>query len=524
MTKSPRKTSSAVPQNKHEPAGGSLFERVFAFFFEPIDPEKQKRRLLRSCARELSRLKQRYYNPRNEMVLPGLPQFIYEIYKLLGPAQKLVKRTDSSKVLKNIVFEISLSDNQREILEGLQEETLRERAKSTDIQSLAEEAKQSLGHFFSSLTPELAEQIDASYNNLALFVDFIHFDYYFFLKKFSSRIVEHDFTQKPKFDSLSGEYVIGEMKDFYDLISGLDDKTKWDRIFEALKIYRKVDVIRRNIWEKAFRKLLDIRNTGVFELIIRHISKDPFYKSQPVVYNEKIVDRYLTALRAKTDTALRTIASEKKNKRIEDLAMAVFGTTAISEMKNYSEKTSTIFRKFGMPGFVYVDVMGYVSTFLVYYFKEDLSRLMDLLLIKGRWSSKNHSQQMSEGYHQLIRISEMILEFDQSLGEEEDLGRKLRNLFYRAEGNKRLLPVISQELMQVNDQAKSLLIDTAKELIKLGKCIKQIHDDYATRPHEIITNWKELEAATGDKIKGMIVEVYNKIYSFIQILQYYHNR
>jgi hypothetical protein len=524
MEPSGGKADSSLSRSRNAAATGNVLERLFALFFEPTDPERQKRRQLKLIARDLSRLKQRYYNPRGGMVLPDFPRFIHEIYKLLGPAQNLFKRAESSKALRSIVFEISLSDTQREVLDRLQDEAIRERYEKKNSEAIAEEIGDTLSHFSSSFTPEITKEINANFNELSLFLDFIHFDYYFFLKKFSSKIAEHDFSSKPPFESLTGEYVVDELKDFNDLVAGLNDHSNWDVIFDSLREYRKVAVIRRNLCEKAFRKLLDLRNAGLLELIIKHITHDPDYRSRPVVYNDRIVEPYLTALKAKTANALVEISKETDHRKTEELVKSVFGVIDVSGLQNYSEQANVTFTQYGMPGFVHAKTMNYVGAFLEHYFKGNLSQLVDLLLIKGKWVSKIHSQQISDSYHQLIRICDAISDFDLSLGEEEELGLNLRNLIFRAESDMKLLPQIRRKLRDVNDQAKEYIVETAKHLIGFAKCLKQVHADYESYPHQIIVNWGEIDPGSDNRIKSMMVEVYNTIYKFIQIVQHFHKR
>ena len=118
----------------------------------------------------------------------------------------------------NIVLELSLTDTQRDVLDRLQDEVIRERYESQNSEALAEEIGNTLEYFSSSFNPEMTKEIDGNYNELCLFLDFIHFDYYFLLKKFSAKIVEHDFSSKPSFESLPGEYIIDELKGLNDLI------------------------------------------------------------------------------------------------------------------------------------------------------------------------------------------------------------------------------------------------------------------------------------------------------------------
>ena len=76
---SSKKETAEKPQN--------LFEKLVGFFVKSGDPEKEKKRLLKEIGKELKRKSQKFYSPRNESVLPGLAQYMFEIYKVLGPAR-----------------------------------------------------------------------------------------------------------------------------------------------------------------------------------------------------------------------------------------------------------------------------------------------------------------------------------------------------------------------------------------------------------------------------------------------------
>jgi hypothetical protein len=76
-------------------------------------------------------------------------------------------------------------------------------------------------------------------------------------------------------------------------------------------------------------------------------------------------------------------------------------------------------------------------------------------------------------------------------------------------------------LMQINDNARSMIAETGQNLIALGKGLKAALEDSSTRPHQLITNWKEIDNAADARIRNRIVEVYKKIYYFVQLLTFY---
>jgi hypothetical protein len=290
-------------------------------------------------------------------------------------------------------------------------------------------------------------------------------------------------------------------------------------VLDVLKLYRNVDVIRRGAWKKAFQKLLQLRSVGIFELMIKHISRDTYFKSKPVVYHHQIVDLYLSSLRAKTQMVLRKIATERRTKQVQDSLVFLFGSTEVEAALNYAEKSNLIFRKMGMTGFTHVLLVNYIMAFLKDVFKKDIGNLINLLLIKTKWSVNANSLRLSDAYHQLMRLADQLRVFDESLGENEEDGQKLRNLFYKANKDKSLLPVIRRELMEINDRAERIIKETLANLVLLAKSLQQVYQDYSKKPHELVVNWREVESAMGGRVKVKLTSVYKRVFHFVQLVR-----
>ena len=146
---------------------------------------------------------------------------------------------------------------------------------------------------------------------------------------------------------------------------------------------------------------------------------------------------------------------------------------------------------------------------------------MDLLLIRGQWSTNIQSQQLSDGYHGLLEVSEQIIQFDDSLADDGDIGARMRNALMRADREKEYVKFVRQLLKDVNDKALTLVNTSALNLITVGRLLKALIDDLAKPHHELMLNWKEIENASTIPLREAMTEAYKKIYYMVQLLQFY---
>jgi hypothetical protein len=255
--------------------------------------------------------------------------------------------------------------------------------------------------------------------------------------------------------------------------------------------------------------------------MVRHIDKNPAWKGSVTRSDERIVDAYLQKLKIQTEVAVQRILQEKRNSKIDELAVAVFGTSGVSRLKNYTDKANISYSRKMLGGFTHVQGLNYLKAFLLDFFKKDIRELVDLFLIRGQWSTNMLSQQLSEGFHELMSISEKLIAFDESLADDGELGVRLRNALAKAERDKDQLKHLRILLKGVNDDAQRMVNGSAQALIAIGKNLKSLLEDYQRLPHELLINWKEIELASEKPIDERAIEVYKKIYYFVQLMQFF---
>ena len=300
-----------------------------------------------------------------------------------------------------------------------------------------------------------------------------------------------------------------------------DRNQPWQDLLDILQLYRDVPVVDAGKWKKLVRDVSDVRKSMVLELIIRHVDNNPYYKFSTTRPNEQIVEEYLSRIKTNTELSVQKIIKERRTGKIEKLCMQVFGTVAVSRMKNYTDKNNVMFSKKMMAGFMHVSALNYLKAFLLDYFKKDIREVVDQLLIRGKWSTNLMSQQLSDAFHAVMTVADELIQFDDSLGDEGERGMALKTAVKRADRDQNATKILREQLKKVNDQALKMVQVSAQNLISVGKTLKVVIEDYDQKPRELLLNWKEIEVASDNQIRTRLAEVYKKIYYFIQLLQYF---
>lgn len=511
-------------QNSHESEDSGFLERILSALFGIGDPEREKRRTLKNIGKDLAKDRYKFYRPRGRQIEPNLARFLWEIYKSVSAVRKLIQPSDAGGALRLLVIESSLDERQVAMREQLDEKAIRERAKGgADIKAVAAEIKDTMIDFVGTFDAVKVKEINAQYNTLRTFIDFCHFDFYFTLKKFDSSISEDSFSYKPKFEAIEAEYVVDDIRDFLDVAMALPQHANWDELFELLKMYRQVEVVDRDQWRKVAKTLFQVLESGVLEKIVQHAAEDPAWIAKPTGSHGRIVEPYLNEIKGTVEDTLQKIVHERRNSKIERLVQQVFGTNVVARTKNYTAKANMGFQRLDTGGFVYTDALNYLKAYLLDYFKKDIREIVqDLLIVRGQWTTQIQAQQISDAYHGVLAVAEKILELDDNLAEEGELGQRLRRAMGRVVDRdpSSQRPVV-EILNQVNSQVLRLVNEAAQNLIIIGKNLKALIADIERKEPQIIINWRELDNSLEDSLKERMSAMYRQLYYLVQLLQVY---
>jgi hypothetical protein len=486
-----------------------------------FDPQKEKKRMLKSVSRTLRKIGAKYYNIKTGKVEPGLAKVFFEFYTTLAPAQKILKHAKSSKVLKTIVIESVLNKDQLSLKERLSEEAIVKRAQDRDHQQLINEIKNETKDFFACFDINRTREINETYHSLAILLNLIHFDYHYFLRKFDPHLPEAKPSYNPRFESTNAEYVSEELKEFLEILPVFDPAEKWNELWDMLRVYRNAEIVPKDAWRKLLALIRKLRRTRELELLVQLVSEDPFYKPKLRSHSENIVDEFLSRTRHQIDTTLQKISKQQRTSKIQGLLKSLFGTSSHNRLINYTEESNELFAKKGLGGYSLTLPLNCLHAFLKDIVQTDLRQLIELLLIPAKWTDTNPSKLLSDSFHQLQDLSKEIDGFDAKLNEENEEGRRLQSMVSRADKNAQAQYMARKSLKKINDGARSMLVRSCQSTITLGKVLKQLYEDYKKPNAQMILNWREIANRSKRDMRQLFVHNYQKLYSYVQLVKLY---
>ena len=505
-------------RSDNKKSGPSGIIAWFMNLFGPTGPEQRKRRLLKQLEKSINRSRYKFYRPKGKLVLPGLGKFFFEIHKITANTFSLLPNVKNSEGLKGLCVEAFMTKEQLGLLASLDEKLIRESAKTQDQQAYTAKIEENLKRFISGVDSKTMELIDDSYSRILRFVDFIGFDYYFLLKKFNSRFRSGG-PPPSHFESINGDYISTDLRDFLDIFLILDLDADWSKIFDILSKYRSMGIINRSAWSRLIHAFKGIFNSGIFVMIVQHLMQKPLWKPSLIIRKVSIADAYLTKLRARTERVIQEVQSEKLSSEVEKLCKEVFGRLPVTQMEHYTKKANLMFSNLSVR-YEYVMPMNYLKAFFTDHFQKEIQEFTNLLVIRGKWVTSDLSKNISEPYYQVIEISERLTKFDESLDEEGERGSHLKRALSRVVVNDSTTSTTARmQVQETNEAALVIVNEAARRLILFGNSLKMLIEDIATGA--LLINWDELTIASEQPLKTRMATEYKRVYYLIQLLRFF---
>jgi hypothetical protein len=496
--------------------------RLFFFFTGVQDPDQTKKRRLKQLAKELGRNRHaRFYNPKYEESTAALANFFYDIYKIVAPAQIFLQNATKSNLLKQIVIESFLDKNLGEARERLTTAFIEEWAKTAGIKDIAKTINDDIVVFASAFDSARIKAIDHCYVNILSMARFVAFDFFALLKKYNSNITERDFSCQPVFSNVQGSHLSDEIKDFLEISFMIDTEQEWKHILQILKIYRNgVTVVSYEQWSKVLYLLKDIRRSGILELMLRHIEKNPGWQFKPKIRRAHIAEKYLEEKQMEIRAAMEKIAIAQKKAQRDELVSAVFGSADIQRSQYYTEKDGEIYLRKNFDGFLYAAAINYLMAFLLDMFRLEFRSICDLLLIRGKWIVSDFANEASEHFHLLMEHGDKLIAFDETFSVMGMNGSRLKTSIGRTVQDKNQRHFITHILGNANEEALDLINTGVRSIMVLDRSLGAMLEDRQKLVHNLIMNWQELENVSTIPLYQRLSNACKKISAFIQLMTF----
>lgn len=509
-------------QNKKEAPKESFFQSFFSSLFGNSNPEADKKRKLRNIAKAISKSKYKsFYKPSTVEMQAPFGKFIYDIYKTIAPAQIMFKNLPNPSIFTRHIINYILSDNQRKIEEQLDEQKILEVSRKLPMKELKKQVELKLQEFINEFNDEKALCAENLSKSFTLFKAFCTFDYYLIIRKFDSSYREFNFNTTPRLEKINAEYVLNDLKDFMEIAYAMTDNSiDWQTLFAMIKSSQQKEVISYNNWKKILEKIKSIQASRSLDLIVQHIGQETGYSTKPISDFRSVLEPYIENFENETKALLQKIESEQKENKASNLSVQIFGASDTQNLKYYIPSFNAVLEKKNLEVIVYAEPLNYLKTFLLEYLKKDIREYYEIVVIRGQWDSRL-SAPISNAYQELLKTSEMITAFDENFSEEGSMGMKIKTLLPKTAHDASAESIINRVVSDANDEARGYIITSTQNLVVIAKTIKQLLEDFSKEKHLIVQNWKELEKFFDVPFKDFSVNIYKKIYLFVQLMQNY---
>jgi hypothetical protein len=496
-----------------------IINRVFSFITGDNESTSDKDILLKQTIRDLGQNKySKFYRVKTEEIDSSFAQYVYVIYKTIYTAQIFLRSPGKAEYLKRLALERFMSPEILDLIQRLSPESLEARGKSTGPVDLTRQLQEEYTLLTNAFEQSRINEINKCNNLITAFSDFVLFDYVGLLKKFDTSLLEGIFTAPLRFSSLKGENAVEEINSFYSLVLALEPGEDWKNVFAIIRGAKGSDILPLEQWITLLTNLNDLKQSKIFELIIRHTTKNPIWDPKARIPDEHLIETWLEKKQDEIQGQIAGIASKQRNAQIAVLSRAIFAEIDTTRLTFYNDKAGTIYNRKDLNGYSYAAALNYLLSFIDDFLSKEVQEICDIILIRGQWSSNNASLQMSEAFHAILDVLPKAGSLDETLSEKGSNGPRLRGALLRIDRDRTQARYINSILAELDDEALVIIRAAVKELITVGKYVKALSDDIQKKQSELIINWKELDGFSKSPLAPRLLESYKKINYFVQLM------
>lgn len=518
------KSTTEGSSSKNTAEKENFFQALLSSLFKSSNPEAEKKRRLKNLAKTISKSKYHaFYRPATTEMLAPFGKLIFDLYKAVSPAQTFFRNTQNPQIFKRQIINYVLSENQIALLDQLDEQKILEQARTVPFAKLSQDVEHKLQVFTNDFNETRASKADTLEKAFSLFQDFCEFDFYMILKKFDSSYQEFSFNALPRLEKVNGEYIIDDLKDFLAVAYSItDDSIDWSILFDMFKETQSRELVSLGNWKKIIAKIKNLQSSKSLDLIVQHISQDFSYETKVSYHHASVIEPYIEKIENDTRALMSKIETEQKESKASSICMQIFGTADPQSLKYYTSEFNAPLEKKGLSILEYTEPLNYLKTFLVEFVKKTIREYYDVVVIRGQWDA-TLSAPMSNAYQELLKLSDEITGLDEMMAEEGAMGIKVKTLLPKTAHDAGAENIINRVVSDANDSARGFIIQGTQNLIVIGKTVKQLIEDYVLPKPVLVQNWKELEKFIEEPMKDFCVNIYKKIYLFVQLMQTYIN-
>jgi hypothetical protein len=509
--------------------------RVFLAKLFSRDPEESQRRMeLRRVVLSLESMHPPYYRGKQDLVLPGFAQSLYEFCTALRPLIEVVMATVANPDIRisqrfyDFLIESKLSTRDQELKHFFTYEGMAERIGKSfnpveEIDAIAQEFKA----FMHSLDELGLASINADLTEADRFIELCTHDYERILGLFDPRANLDDPRYKPDFAAAAGEEVVPELLDLHYLLDGFAfTKPLRENVIKLIerRSTSPVDAAKRAKVDKLFAQLSTMLqerlSTDILLAMIRASKSEPYFTPNAPHEKKDFYDAFRRRLANQYEKDRERLLRELHESVIEEDIKSLFGNMEILPIEGYDEEGDSFLRRESPNGFIWIKPLRILRTFVTNVFDAQFRDIIKRILVEGYFDSKNFQNNLANVLYQCERTAGRISEFEAQLrGNGRESTTMVNRYVEEMRRGRDVSSMLTRVVDSINSKAGSIVEDETSLFVMLGNSLSDIVGDLKKPNPMLITNLRSLGAGRNKELMVHIAAGKDKIATLVKILK-----
>jgi hypothetical protein len=512
----------------------SVFLEFLRGVFNRGGPDAAKRAELKKTYAFLAQIRPPYYKPKENMVLPGFAQGVYNFRSILRPLVDMARKTISHSDIRiyqrffDYLVDARLPESSREKKASFSYEGMKARIENS-VRS--DEEFEAIGREFQEflrLVDSLSiGDLDRELAEVEQFSDICRYDWDRIVGLFDPGANMDNPSYRPDFQAADGEKVLPELIDLYYILA---DFTFSETLARSVLVIlerqapQSAGPAQKQKVEKIFAALnkgLTLRlHRDVLLALIRALKLDPLYDPPIVRETTDYVERYRRRMVTQFEKDRERLQREQHENAISTDIEALFGSVEVAPVEGYDEEMDTYLRKESPNGFTHIKPLRILKTFVHNNFERDIKEPVKRVLVEGYFDNKGFQNNLANLIYQCERSAGRIDEFEASLHSNARISLiAMKRYVEEMRRGKDVSQFLNRLVDAINQRAREICEDETRLYQMLGESMGDLLTDYRRPSPDLVTNIRTLGGGRNKEILNQIAEGKRQMDTLMRIMR-----
>lgn len=477
------------------------------------DPLYEKVVLLKRVKKQLKRINISGINFSKERLKPEFGQILFELYRYFYSFRKVVnlsKPQQMKNFLEFLILEVSSEKQKESMGQLLSSEHILKLMASDGPKDASKKLKSLYKEFSRSFTNEQKAKVNHLYSLAYSFNQFLRFDFYVLLKKFSPELKEDNISSPPRFREVEFRQVSDLLKDFTDHLYMLNFEANYYTLLEEYGKFIGSDIIPKEDFLKFFKLLHRLAKTNFMIYLVQFVAQDVFFRPINSYNDQNSFSEFMKNLAFDINELQAKVTRELKFQRVNGILKELFGKSDFMELTAYNEEQNEYLKKNNVGEFFYVDALNTLKKFMMEKYNTYLRTNLYTLIIKASFVSPEFREEFNSAYYRGNEILEQILEFERKMKGKDGWDR-IQNLV-RGRSRDASLPLLARKYVgQINIEAQTIIKNFIDIGNKLKSKLKVLVNDYNKGTKRTVSDIKKFAGTNTAQIMRSLAMGFNDL-------------